>query len=254
MDIENAHQQANSLNEIVEQGGLASREDYPVEESIRLAADLTEDEVNALTLYHDFRQGRKLGFLEQTGQTTPTEVSDADARSIDDLIEDQFHPLFRQPMTGPEYAEAIEKKSEGQLVEDALVKIFAEANMDFVRAEQASEYLDQGEGKTDLFFFFKKKDKAVRLKVQATGEGNAQRLAAKRAKTPANALLVEMRQIPKNPKGTQFFTNSDVIRLARDGTVADKRSFALKYAAEVNIALMHAPINVYREEKKILGL
>lgn len=254
MDIENAHQQANSLNEIVEQGGLATREDYPVEESIRLASTLTAEEIDALTVYHDSRQARKLAHLERVGATTTDELNTFDARSIDDLIEDEFHTVYHQPLTNPDQPEQIEKKTEGQLTEDALVRIFDEAHLDFVRVQQASEYVDQGEGKTDLYFFLKKGDKVVRIKVQATGEGNQQRLTAKRGETPANALLVEMRQIPKDRNGRYFHTNADAIRIANEGTLTEKKAFALRYAAEVTMVLKHTPSNVYREQKELLGL
>lgn len=243
------HRRQESLRELTEQGGLEAAADDPFSASEAKAKNLSAEEVAKITLAHDYRDARKLNFLINQGDLTSTEASEASTEAVHSQIKrfDEHHIL---PLTGPNKAEEIEPKQPGHLAEDAIAQIINESGLK-VHAEHGSDYQDNL-AKADLLLFVPTMEGDVLVKVQNKSKVRTEDIA----KVPANALLVELAEIPLPPRVGRrgSYRAEEVLQLASTGNLSDKRIFASKYLGLALDALKRSPANVYPRAKKALGL
>lgn len=246
---QDAERRENSQREVVEQGGLEPLADDPFSASEAKAKHLGAEEIAKVTLAHDYRDARKLNFLINTGDLTPSEVSQASTESVREMVKD-FDAGHVLPVTGPEEKEEILAKKSGHLAEDAIIGMLNESGLK-VHAEHGSDYLDQV-GKADILLFVPTTNGDILIKVQAKSFAREEELE----KIPGNALLVELARIPLPPGSDRRspYRADDVIELASHGNRADKRVFASRYLGLVLEALKRSPVNVYPQAKEALGL
>lgn len=256
--LDELRQQA-TLNELVEQGGIAPRADDPFDPSY--LERLTEAEKKRFALAHNYREAKKLQHIINEEDVMPTEVSQASAKEVDSLIKKHFDPKYRLQFMEPDIPDKVEDKDPGQLAEGILVKIFSESGLPF-RAELGSDYLDNT-GKADIILLIPVgTEKDVIIKIQTKSSPAIEEVKRLQKETP-NALVIRLADIPvleqyvsKDPKDQEdkYKWAKALMKFDATGRPADRRTFVTQYLSRVLGALTATPPDVYPAAKRALKI